>query len=70
VETGLHMLLESETSFDEEALTNAALDQGVRVYPLSRYCLESHRKGWILGFAKVDEDQIKEGIHRLAKIVL
>ncbi|ETT37790.1 PLP-dependent aminotransferase family protein [Paenibacillus sp. FSL R7-0313] len=70
VETGLHMLLESETSFDEEALTNAALDQGVRVYPLSRYCLESHRKGWILGFAKVDEEQIEEGIHRLAKIVL
>ncbi|MNE79471.1 HTH-type transcriptional regulatory protein GabR [compost metagenome] len=70
VETGLHMLLEADSSFDEEAVTNLALEKGIRIYPLSNYCLESDRKGWILGFAKVDETTIKEGINHLAKISL
>ena len=33
IETGLHMLLEAEESFDEEAMTNLALENGIRVYP-------------------------------------
>lgn len=70
IETGLHMLLEAEESFDEEAMTNLALEQGIRVYPLSKYCLETNRKGWVLGFAKMDEGAIEEGINRLAKILL
>lgn len=70
VETGLHMLLEADPSFDEEAVTNQALEKGIRVYPLSRYCLESDRKGWVLGFAKVDEAAIEEGINRLAGMLL
>nr|WP_018756105.1 PLP-dependent aminotransferase family protein [Paenibacillus terrigena] len=70
VETGLHMLLEAEDSFDEEAVTIQALEQGIRVYPLSMYCLESNRKGWVLGFAKVDEVAIIEGIYRLAEMLL
>ncbi|MCG7406510.1 PLP-dependent aminotransferase family protein [Paenibacillus sp. ACRRX] len=70
VETGLHMLLEAEASFDEEAVANQALKHGVKVYPLSMYCLESNRKGWVLGFAKVDEATIKEGIYRLSEMLL
>lgn len=69
VETGLHMLLEAERSFHEEAVTKLSLESGVRVYPLSMYCLESDRKGWVLGFAKVDEAAIEEGIGRLAGIL-
>ncbi len=70
VETGLHMLLEAEESFDEEAVTNQALKEGIRVYPLSNYCLNSDRKGWVLGFAKVDEEAIEVGIYRLAEMLL
>ncbi|HIW34511.1 MAG TPA: PLP-dependent aminotransferase family protein [Candidatus Paenibacillus intestinavium] len=69
-ETGLHMLLEAKPSFNEEAVTNLALEEGIRIYPLSHYCLHSKRKGWVLGFAKVDEETIEEGIVRLAKILL
>lgn len=69
VETGLHMLLEAEESFDEEAFMNHALENGIRVYPLSNYCLNSKRKGWVLGFAKVDESAIEVGIFRLAKML-
>lgn len=67
-ETGLHVLLEAEASCDEEAATALALQQGIRVYPLRPYCLESSRKGWVLGFAKVDEVSIERGIHRLAEL--
>lgn len=70
IETGLHMLLEAEEWFDEEAMTNLALEKGIRIYPLSKYCLENNRKGWVLGFAKMDESAIEEGIFRLAKILL
>lgn len=70
IETGLHMLLEAVPSFDEEAVTKLALEKGIRVYPLSKYCLESDRKGWVLGFAKVDETAIEEGIYRLAEMLL
>ncbi|MFC3748839.1 PLP-dependent aminotransferase family protein [Paenibacillus sp. GCM10012306] len=70
VETGLHMLLEAESSFDEEAATDRALQAGLRVYPLSSYCLNTPRKGWVLGFAKIDEDTIEEGIHSLAELLL
>ena len=69
IETGLHMLLEAEESFDEEVAAHQALKNGIRVYPLSSYCLSSNRKGWVLGFAKVDETAIEEWIYRLAKIL-
>ncbi|MCP3781474.1 PLP-dependent aminotransferase family protein [Paenibacillus sp. MZ03-122A] len=70
VETGLHMLLEAESSSDEGTITNKALEKGVRIYPLSTYCLESNRKGWVLGFANVSEAAIKEGIDRLSDILI
>jgi hypothetical protein len=44
VETGLHMLLEAEESYDEETVAQLALQKGIRVYPLGPYCLESKRK--------------------------
>ncbi|MGX4584480.1 MocR-like pyridoxine biosynthesis transcription factor PdxR [Paenibacillus chitinolyticus] len=69
-ETGLHMLLEAEPSFDEATVTSRALERGIRIYPLSQYGLESKRKGWVLGFAKVDETTIKEGIECLAELLL
>lgn len=69
-ETGLHVFLEAESDYDEEAVTLLALEQGIRVYPLAHYCLESRRKGWVLGFAKVDETLIEQGIHRLAGLLL
>lgn len=70
IETGLHVLLEADESFDEDTMTIRALQGGVRVHQLHSYCLESKRKGWVLGFAKVDERLIEEGMYRLAETVL
>lgn len=69
VETGLHMLLEASEDFNEEEMTKKALGNGVRVYPLSPYCLESKRKGWVLGYSKVDEETIIRGIRQLSSIL-
>lgn len=69
VETGLHMLLEAGEDFKEEEMTNKALENGVCVYPLSPYCLESARRGWVLGYSKVDEETIMRGITQLSHIV-
>lgn len=68
VETGLHMLLEANDTFDETKMTLQALDKGVRVYPLRPYCLDSNRKGWVVGFAKVNETLIERGIYKLADL--
>ncbi|MCM3039829.1 PLP-dependent aminotransferase family protein [Paenibacillus motobuensis] len=70
IETGLHVLLEADEAFDEDTMTRRALQGGVRVHQLHSYCLESVRKGWVLGFAKVDERLIVEGMYRLAETVL
>ncbi|WP_106768842.1 PLP-dependent aminotransferase family protein [Paenibacillus faecalis] len=70
IETGLHVLLEADESFDEDTMTFRAFQSGVRVHQLHSYCLESKRKGWVLGFAKVDEKLIVEGMDRLAETVL
>ncbi|OZU87508.1 transcriptional regulator [Virgibacillus indicus] len=69
VETGLHMLLEADGDFNEKEMTNKALKNGVRVYPLSTYCLNSRRKGWVLGYSKVDEETITQGISRLSETI-
>ncbi|MFD0959124.1 MocR-like pyridoxine biosynthesis transcription factor PdxR [Paenibacillus chungangensis] len=70
VETGLHMLLEAVSSYDDKAVTKTAFEQGIRIYPLSKYGLESDRKGWVLGFAKVNEAAIEQGIERLSRILM
>lgn len=70
IETGSHILLEADESFDEDTMTLRALRGGVHVHQLHSYCLESRRKGWVLGFAKVEEGLIEEGMYRLAELVL
>lgn len=69
VETGLHMLLEANEEFDEDGIMKKAIENGIRVYPLSPYCLKSKRKGLVLGFSKVDEETIEYGINRLSELV-
>jgi GntR family transcriptional regulator/MocR family aminotransferase len=69
-DSGLHVLLESNKTFDEYQAVQAALKAGVGVFPLSPYCLKSQRKGLLLGFAHLETDQIIDGIHRLAKVLV
>ena len=67
---GIHVLATSRTGKTEEWLTKRAREQGVEVYGLSP-CLtveepeESHTV--LLGFSNLSEEQIREGVTRLAR---
>ena len=69
-ESGLHVLLESDIDFNESVAVQSALKVGVGVFPLSPYCLDSPRKGLLLGFAHLNSDSIVEGVSRLATVLL
>jgi len=68
-DSGLHVLLEGDENFDEYQAVKSALKAGIGVFPLSPYCLESPRKGLLLGFAHLESSHIIKGIQRLAKVL-
>lgn len=52
VDSGLHMVVEFDASCDDVRVAEEAAKQGLRVYPLSNYCMaESSEKGLIIGYA-------------------
>lgn len=64
--TGLHILLECHTKKKEEELILLAREHGVKVYGISEYVIQepicfSHPM-LILGFAKLQEEDIRRGI--------
>lgn len=69
---GLHILLQFEKKQDnaseiEKSLSMLAARQGVKVYPLSDYYMkeEGRRPSILLGFARLTEMEIVEGVHLL-----
>lgn len=72
---GLHILLEfgkpiKEAWRVEEKLVKMAESSGVYVYPLAQYCLRETRRSPVilLGFARMTESEIVEGIQLLEQI--
>ncbi len=68
VETGLHIFLEAEPTFSEEAAVEAAANRGVGIYPLRPYCYRCSRRGLLMGFAQTDQQAISEGVRRLDQL--
>ncbi len=68
-ETGLHVFLEADRNFDEQAAVHSAAHAGVGIYPLAPYRYSCERKGLLLGFASTPEASIVEGVRRLADIL-
>lgn len=65
---GLHLLIQYNHSLTEEELVHRAAAQDIHVYPLSSYFIEQHsnqKPVIILGFARLTELQIKNGINQL-----
>lgn len=64
--TGLHILLECHTKRKEKELISLAREHGVKVYGISEYEIEEQTSFsypmLILGFAKLQEKDIKKGI--------
>ncbi|MEW9699566.1 PLP-dependent aminotransferase family protein [Paenibacillus sp. SI8] len=68
-ETGLNVLLEGETRFQEAKIIEAALQRRIGLHGLQPYCFQVQRKGLLIGFSKTDEASIQTGIRQLAAIL-
>lgn len=68
---GVHLLLHFHGRTSEEQLIEQARQQGIKVYGLSEYYVETDKKGEptiILGYATMDEEKIKTAAEILVKI--
>lgn len=67
---GAHVVLWPKRKVSEEGVIAAAAERGVRVYGIGGYYLTRARKaGFILGYSRMSEAQIREGIRRLGELL-
>jgi GntR family transcriptional regulator/MocR family aminotransferase len=67
---GAHVVMWPTGRISEEALVAAAASRGVGVYPISPYYMKRPaRPGVLLGYSRVTENQILEGMRRLARVL-
>jgi GntR family transcriptional regulator/MocR family aminotransferase len=65
---GMHLLLESAPGSDDETLSRKALTAGVMLAPLSRYAMQSQRRGWLFGYAGYSEAEIVGAARVVARL--
>ncbi|HEV3277532.1 MAG TPA: PLP-dependent aminotransferase family protein [Terriglobia bacterium] len=64
--SGTHVVLWPRARISEEAAVNRAASRGVGIYGISRYFLtRPSRTGLMLGYSRLNEQKIQEGIRRL-----
>ncbi len=69
-EAGLYLLVRLAPGIDEGAVAQRAAKLGVAVYSAEPYYQRPvERPGLVLGYAALDEAQIREGIRRLARAI-
>ncbi len=67
--SGAHVVLWSRKLISEDAVIKRAALRGVGVYGISGYFLtRPSRRGLMLGYSRMNEPQIREGIRRLSEI--
>ena len=67
---GAHVVMWPTARISEDALVSAAASRGVGVYPISPYYLKRPtRTGVLLGYSRVTESQILEGVRRLGRVL-
>jgi GntR family transcriptional regulator / MocR family aminotransferase len=67
---GAHVVLWLRNRTREDAVIAGAASRGVRVYGVSGYFLKKPaRPGLLLGYSRMSETQIREGIRRLSEVV-
>jgi GntR family transcriptional regulator/MocR family aminotransferase len=64
---GAHVVLWPRRGLNEDSIIAAAAARGVRVYGVAPYYLKTRRRaGILLGYSRMKESEIREGIRRLA----
>jgi GntR family transcriptional regulator / MocR family aminotransferase len=67
---GAHVVLWPTVPLEEKAIIAGAARLGVRIYGLSGYFLRKPaRPGFMLGYARLQESEIREGIRRLGRVL-
>ncbi|CAM4428045.1 MocR-like pyridoxine biosynthesis transcription factor PdxR [Paenibacillus tarimensis] len=68
-EAGLHLLIELDSSADENAIAEKSLQYGAKVYPASDYysSFRPDKPTFLLGYANLSESQIKQGMKQFAR---
>ncbi|NOU24753.1 MAG: PLP-dependent aminotransferase family protein [Methylotenera sp.] len=70
VDSGLHLVVEFDPTCDDVRIAEMASEQGLRVYPLSHYCLgEKSERGLIIGYAYAATERIKQYGNKLAAVI-
>jgi len=64
---GMHLAHEAGARVDDTALTHRAAAAGVQLAPLSRYCIEAKRRGWMFGYAGYSEAALASASRALAR---
>ncbi len=68
--SGLHLLVELPPQCNDVRVAELAAEQGLRVYPLSRYCIgEAPEKGLIVGYAYAATERIAPYGRILADVI-
>ena len=70
VDSGLHLVVEFDANIDDVQVAELAAQQGLRVYPLSNYCMgEQREKGLIIGYAYAATESITQYGNVLAMVI-
>ena len=67
-EAGIHLLALRPEGTDDVALAERAREQGLAIAPLSPHYQAQARPGLLLGFGAMGEEQLAEGVRRLAPL--
>lgn len=67
--SGVHILLQFPAGTSEQEKIDQAAKAGVKVYPLSEYCIDKRKQEptILLGYASLSEQEITEGVRLLAE---
>ena len=64
---GMHLAHEVGARVDDTTLSARAAEAGVQLAPISRYCIEAKRRGWLFGYAGYDEAALGRAARALAR---
>ncbi len=65
-DTGMHLILWLAPGMDDKQASQQAAIHRVDVLPLSLFSMNGYRAGLMLGYATVNEQEIYDGVQRLA----
>jgi len=64
---GMHLAHEVGERVRDTALSECAAAVGVQLAPISRYCIEAKRRGWLFGYAGYDEAALGRAARALGR---